>query len=183
MLGSCRHGGALARWEWGGRGKPGRSSRALLRAVGGGGERAGWPHPGPPSAWSSRSAAPAALGDAARPGSGSAAGREALGLRGPTSEAAGGMAGLRGSGWEEAVGEGRSTSGRASRRAAATLTLIRRRVTKWRIGPQWPPPGYAAKKECAGLEGDGGRRPGISAADRLQAPGAVLSAGVLPTRM
>lgn len=99
-------------------------------------------------------------------------------------EAAGGMAGLRGSGWEEAVGEGRSTSGRASRRAAATLTLIRRRrVTKWRSGPQWPPPGYAAKEECAGIGGDGGRRPGVSAADGLQAPVAVLSAGVQPTRI
>jgi hypothetical protein len=49
--------------------------RFALRAVGGGGERAGWPPPGPPSAWSSRSAAPAALEDAAGPGSGSAAGR------------------------------------------------------------------------------------------------------------
>ena len=65
-------------------------------------------------------------------------------------EAEGGMAGLSGSGWEAVVGEGRGragTSGRASRRAAATLTLIRCRVTKWRIGPQWPPPSSAAGKE------------------------------------
>lgn len=170
-----------------GAGRPGETGtivpRFALRAVGGGGERAGWPHPGSPSAWSSRSAAVAALEDRAQPGSWSAAGREALGLRGLTSEAPGGMAGLRGSGWEEVVGEGRSTSGRASRRAAATLTLIRRRVTKWRIGPQWPPPGYAAKKECAGLEGTAGGGRAENAADGLQAPGAVLSAGVLPARI
>lgn len=70
--------------------------------------------------------------------------------RGLGSKAEGGMAGLGGSGWEEAVGEGRGravTSGRASSRAAATLTLIRCRVTKWRIGPQWPPPRSAAGKE------------------------------------
>lgn len=83
--------------------------------------------------------------------------------RGLGFEAEGGMAGRGGSGWEEAVGEGRGravTSGRASRRAAATLTLIRCRVTKWRIGPQWPPPSSAARKESAGLEGSGRRRPG-----------------------
>lgn len=170
-----------------GAGRPGETGtivpRFALRAVGGGGERAEWPHPGPPSPWSSRPAAPAALEDAARPGSRSAARRGALGLWGLTGEAAGGMAGLRGSGWEEEVGEGRSTSGRASRRAAATLTLICRRVTKWRIGPQWPPPGYAAKKECAGLEGTAGGGRAENAADGLQAPGAVLSAGVLPARI
>lgn len=77
-------------------------------------------------------------------------GEPARRARGLGFKAEGGMAGLGGSGWEEAVGEGRGrpgTSGRASRRAAATLTLIRCRVTKWRIGPQWPPPDAAAGKE------------------------------------
>lgn len=90
-------------------------------------------------------------------------GKPACRLRGLRSEAESGMAGPGGSGWEEVVGEGKGragTSGRASKRAAATLTLIRRRVTKWRIGPQWPPPRSAAGKESLGLEGRGRRRPG-----------------------
>lgn len=103
--------------------------------------------------------------------------------RGLAGEAAGGMAGLRGSGWEEAVGEGRRTSGRASsRRAAATLTLIRWRVTKWRIGPQWPPPALRRRgvRGIGGSVGRGGRAE--NAADGLEARGAVLCAGVLPAR-
>lgn len=97
--------------------------------------------------------------------------------RGLASKAEDGMAGLGGSGWEEAVGEGRGragTSGRASRRAAATLTLIRCRVTKWRIGTQWPPPGSAAGRtwDWKGEEGGG---PAENAANGLEAWGLVLS--------
>lgn len=164
-MGSGRRGGPGSV----GAGRPGVLSlavprSALRRAVGGGRERASEAFSGPFARLAffcgcvgGRSEARRGWGDGGR-----GAGKPARLPRGPRSEAEGGMAGLGGSGWEEAVGEGRGravTSGRASRRAAATLTLIRCRVTKWRIGPQWPPPRSVAVRE-RGIRRRGRRRLG-----------------------
>ena len=185
MLGSGRQDGGPGSVGAGRPGGPGRPSRALRGDGRWEGEGSG-PRSPPrgfspalPAPWAARMV-PWRCGVA-----GETSGAElARWPRGLASEAEGGMAGLGESGWGEAVGEGRGragTSGRASRRAAATLTLIRRRVTKWRIGTQWPPPGSAAG-ESVGLEGRGRRRPSRECRKwpRSLRPGAL--GDVLPTR-
>lgn len=137
-----------------GAGRPGgRAGGPALCVETGGGRGEGSGPRRPPRGLSPASLSPSAAQVAwwRRGAAGETSGGEpARRSRGLGFKASGGMAGLGGSGWEEAVGEGRGrpgTSGRASRRAAATLTLIRCRVTKWRIGPQWPPPDPATGKE------------------------------------
>ena len=167
----------LARWERGGRADREAVPRsALRRAVVGGGERASEVFSGLLARHASPSSAQVVFRRRGVAGE-TSGGKLVRRPRGLASKAEDGMAGLGGSGWEEAVGEGRGragTSGRASRRAAATLTLIRCRVTKWRIGTQWPPPGSAAGRtwDWKGEEGGG---PAENAANGLEAWGLVLS--------
>lgn len=168
-----------------GAGRPGRTGttvpRSKLRAVGGGGERAGRPPRGLPSPWPSLPAAPAALEDAARPGRGSAAGRGAPRAArpdwrgrwrhgGPPRERLGGGGG----GGEEHI--------RASEQAGGghiDIDLLPRYEMA-----HWPAMAAASLRRRggvrAGSEGTAGGGPAENAADGLEARGAVLFAGVLP---
>lgn len=72
------------------------------------------------------------------------------------------MAGLRGSGWEEAVGEGRSTSGRASEQAGGGHIDIDP-LPRYEMA-HWPAMAAAWLRRQGGVRGIGGsgeRRPGI----------------------
>lgn len=177
--------GGLARWERGGRVDGSAVPRsALRRAMGGGGERA-WEASSGPLALLAFSFGCTGVSLEVRRGWGDLGRGGGLSAARLRIESESGMAGLGGSGWEEAVGEGRGragTSGRASRRAAATLTLIRCRVTKWRIGPQWPPSRSATRKERGDWKEEGGCGPAENAANGLLSLGRIAFPGVLPSR-
>lgn len=169
----------------GGKNRDDRPALCAERAVGGGGEQAGRPRRGP-SAGLARSVGRHQPPSETRRGrgGGSAARRGARGLRGPPGEAAGRHGGPRrerlgggGGGGEEHI----RASERASRRAAATLTLIRCRVTKWRIGPAMAA-ACLRRQGVRGIGGSGGEAAGAGKCRRWpRGSGArCFSAGVLP---